>query len=869
MAERTTESLFLNKLNELKYPKADIGKEDIRVWSQTEFKGHDDYLESAFKHASKRKGRNGEGKPEFVIRDKNRNLIIVVECKPYNSQHSSCCNLEDFNNMVVDLKDKTTTEQYAVDGALHYASFIKSDYDVIAIGVSGNTSSDYRMTSILWPKGKTVKDIVVVEDGGYDNTLMTYRDYERYINKKLNRNIETKKEVLVELKRYANACNNFLRLNGISANDRAGFISGVIIALTDSEFRNKAEKEALGSDVVDLIKKALIRVWNEDELPILKKEKLDEYYSGLFVNSLVTDKIKKDKKYFKQGENKLSSCVYSIHRNITLKVEYHEDIDIMGTFYTSFLKYAKGDAKDKGIVLTPKHTTELFCDLAEFYLGRPLNEKTPVLDICTGTGGFLIGSLNRMFDNIDKMLISESEKAQKREYVTKYCLLGVEFEPSMFALAYANMRFHKDGRSNLFVGSSLLSDELVIDKSNGKDITLKETLKAARPKVGMINPPYSQKNGRSELDFVYSLLEYLDDSGDSIGIAIVPLSCTSKSEDSKLRTKILEKHTLLGVMTMPKNLFADSKVATSTCIMVFKAHQAHDSSKEVFLGRWGEDGFVVVPHNGRIDKDNKYIGIKEEWFNELKNKAEKDDTKYMWKKLTGKDEWLAEAYIETDYSKLTDKDFEIVLKKYALFKYMVNKEINLLESTNMYWLLENVDFKDFDNKYFSPVTTIGRKINLVQNTYNIFDLFDYETGSNSCSDIDDSFDIPMITTTTFNNGVSGFVPESAFEGNKLTLSKNGACCDVFYQEKPFDTNSDVLVLTLKHGELNPYIAMYLKVIIEQEKKQFDYSYRKASVTRLKNVRIGLPSKLNDKNEYEPDWDYMESYIKSLPYSSAL
>ena len=99
MAEKKTESLFLNRLEECKYPKADIGKEDVKVWSQTEFKGEDNYLESAFKHASKRKGKNGEGKPEFTIRDKNRDLIIVVECKQSNSQHSSCSNLEDFKNM--------------------------------------------------------------------------------------------------------------------------------------------------------------------------------------------------------------------------------------------------------------------------------------------------------------------------------------------------------------------------------------------------------------------------------------------------------------------------------------------------------------------------------------------------------------------------------------------------------------------------------------------------------------------------------------------------------------------------------------------------------------------------------------------------
>ena len=76
----------------------------------------------------------------------------------------------------------------------------------------------------------------------------------------------------------------------------------------------------------------------------------------------------------------------------------------MGTFYTVFLKYASGDAKDKGIVLTPKHVTELFCDLAEFYLGKKLDNTTKIIDICCGTGGFLIAALNRMDNNINNPL---------------------------------------------------------------------------------------------------------------------------------------------------------------------------------------------------------------------------------------------------------------------------------------------------------------------------------------------------------------------------------------------------------------------------------------------------------------------------------
>jgi hypothetical protein len=39
-------------------------------------------------------------------------------------------------------------------------------------------------------------------------------------------------------------------------------------------------------------------------------------------------------------------------------------------------------------------------------------------------------------------------------------------------------------------------------------------------------------------------------------------------------------------------------------------------------------------------------------------------------KVTAADEWCAEAYMETDYSKLTQADFEKELKKYVVFRIM-------------------------------------------------------------------------------------------------------------------------------------------------------------------------------------------------------
>ena len=206
---------------------------------------------------------------------------------------------------------------------------------------------------------------------------------------------------------------------------------------------------------------------------------------------------------------------------------------------------------------------------------------------------------------------------------------------------------------------------------------------------GMINPPYSlaknddrkakERNypegtpadvviqkGQDELDFIASMLHYLKKGG--IGIAIVPMSCAGNS-GAKLRKGILKNHTLLACMTMPNQLFFDSHVGTATCIMVFKAHFPHDENKAVFFGRWLDDGFKVIPHNGRKDA-GKWRTIEKKWINQIDGIAQPNDKVFVNQKIKITDEALAEAYIKTDYSKLTEKNFEKTLKKYALFKYM-------------------------------------------------------------------------------------------------------------------------------------------------------------------------------------------------------
>jgi len=121
---------------------------------------------------------------------------------------------------------------------------------------------------------------------------------------------------------------------------------------------------------------------------------------------------------------------------------------------------------------------------------------------------------------------------------------------------------------------------------------------------------------------------------------------------------------------------------------------------------------------------------------------------------------------------------------------------------------------------------------------------------------------PYVTTQAVNNGVEGYFNYRTEKGGVLTVDSAvlGFCS---YQEKDFSASDHVEVLTPLF-KMNSYIALFLTTIINKE--QYRYSYgRKCSQIKLKRSKIKLPV----TPEGTPDWQYMEDYIKSLPYSRNL
>ena len=72
----------------------------------------------------------------------------------------------------------------------------------------------------------------------------------------------------------------------------------------------------------------------------------------------------------------------------------------------------------------------------------------------------------------------------------------------------------------------------------------------------------------------------------------------------------------------------------------------------------------------------------------------------------------------------------------------------------------------------------------------------------------------------------------------------------------------------KHPRLNIFNGLFLSSIIRKNKYKYTFG-RKAFNNKYSKDYISIPAKQNSEGEYEPDWQFMEDYIKSLPYSSNL
>ena len=218
-----------------------------------------------------------------------------------------------------------------------------------------------------------------------------------------------------------------------------------------------------------------------------------------------------------------------------------------------------------------------------------------------------------------------------------------------------------------------------------------------------MNPPYNAQRKHMPKEYVdtwnkdrkedptkgFYFVKYIADTLNSINhqatiAVLLPVACAvgTSSEITAIKEEILKENTLDAVFTLPNEVFYPGASA-SACCMIFKVGKKHSdvSNPDTFFGYYKDDGFKKKKNLGRVEQidsngNSKWVEIEKRWIDLYRNRKSVDGLSAT-NKVNGKDEWLCEAYMKTDYSLLTNQDFQQTINDYLA--YLI-KEGNVYES---------------------------------------------------------------------------------------------------------------------------------------------------------------------------------------------
>ena len=596
--ERKNEAIVRNILKNLNYEIIEEQKSDNKTISET------------LKKASKTQN-NGNGFPDFIARKAKSDTIIIFECKSSNNNHGSILT-EDF-----DYNNYKAIANNATNGIIHYMKFLKEKYNVIGIATSGETEKNFKVSIFKQEKGNNKVEYLNIEE------IKSFEVFENLFKEKVN----LKKDE--DIKIFSKQLNLTLYSDmNLSVEYRAPFITAIILALLDEKFEkgwnNCDDGKELADEMVRASKKTLL------------KNGFSEKDSDTLIKNFAFIQSEKSIIDAEIYGSPLSSVINDINKNILTLLKENHGLDIIGSFYTEFLRYINGDKGDLGIVLTPKHICELMSEMIY------LNKESRVIDLCSGTGGFLVSSINEMTKLTDDI--------EKIKNIKNNQTLGIELQSKMYLLLVSNMIVRGNYDNNLLYGSCF---------------DFETEIKTFKPDRALQNPPYSQKD--SELKFIKYTMDLLEKGG--YGAFIVPKSVAFKKNKETLKYKedLLKEHTLIASCSLNDNLFTP----TGTCpiILIFKAHEPHIDIKgkplrKTFIADWSDDGHEVKKNCGRVDNGH-WKEIKKEWLENYRNTKETEKSQMV--NLVANDEWLYEAfYNNTD--DLIENDFLNTILDYLIYE---------------------------------------------------------------------------------------------------------------------------------------------------------------------------------------------------------
>ena len=806
-----------------------------------------DYMKDALQWWAKTQNKTNFGKPDFHV-EKYKIPVIIEDKLSYKKLLAWSVSSPK--------NDDASIRNFSVNGALHYARTMISSgkyKEVIAIGVAGDNEENVEI-QVYYVYGYGLETVKYMPHFKNFSFLQNQEAFDKFYEESQLTEWE-KHKILVSSKislwAYAKKLNKMLHQHDISVAERVLYVSWMLLSmqnvfdgegnikikgLTDNDLNGYlSDGERDGQIVLRKINSFL----KERNIPDEKTKIMLNSFSTIASNPQRDLPVKLDPEVSKliQKESSVKKQIFVfIYENIYKRLdEFKGHLDVMGELYSSFLKYALGDGKDLGIVLTPPYVTKMMCEMID------INQHSRVLDLTTGSAGFLISAMEHMIDDVGKSYTKGSTLFDDRvKTIKSKQLFWIEKNGNMYTLAATNMILRGDGASNIVMDDALTFDLDKLQKFNADKF--------------LLNPPYSKdENG---IQFFSRGLGVMEKWG--FAAVIIQDSAWSGKAD-KTNKHILKHHTLLASIKMPTDLF-QPMAWVQTSIYIFEARKPHDFGKPVKFIDFRNDGYKRTSRS--LQEVDSPVERYEDVIKILKAGKSVNNLKASWDLNavyvedfiddSGKD-WNFDQHQKIDITP-TLSDFKKTVSDYLawevsqiLQKNNENSELGTQISPRLRELEE--DFKHnggkFEKKKLEELFEVKGNPQLNKDSF----------------EFDENWEYPYFTRTVLNNGIAWYVKyldeEHKIKWNSIAVWM--LWMQFFYMEKDFYAGQFTKTIFPRFERFNSLLAQYFIALMNKNQKIFQGSLVRDFEKLFYATEVALPL---DKNG-EISFDFMEKYIKAL------
>ena len=525
-----------------------------------------EHLKKALEGSSKTENKKGVGIPDFSV--EKYGVPVIIENK-FGLKKLQKLLKNEISKSVNDIRD------YAVNGAVSYARHMihSGKYDgVITISIAGDTSEN--ITCIVHyvfgfeGEPKLMKEYTTLNFLENDTSFKTFIENATLTTKEKHAILIKSQE---ELHIHANKLNKLMNDHSIGVAERVIYVSGMLLSMQDITNKNGdiikegLVPENLISIQTNTVRDGVIILAHIDDY--LTNKNVPDHKKELMLASFDRIKIDPDRdkpielsllvaKEINDNASITRQIFQYVYDNVFTKITGTAgQLDILGDMYSIFLKYALGDGKEIGIVLTPSYVTRLMAQILD------IDMDSRVLDVATGSAGFLISCMEIMIEDVNNKYGKNTSAAnEKIEKIKNTQLMGVERDPQMYTLAATNMIMRGDGSAKIEKGSSFDQSEDLYKDFNAN--------------ILLLNPPFTyNENGMPFLTF--GLKQMTEGKA-----AIIIQDSAGSGRAVKSNREILRSNTLLASIKMPIDLFVPY-AGVQTSIYIIQAGRPHQFKTDI------------------------------------------------------------------------------------------------------------------------------------------------------------------------------------------------------------------------------------------------------------------------------------------------